>query len=166
MLLPIHILPDALGIEWGLPKKQCLALLNAVPLKQSPAYAIVNLTIQKSLYKLNLLFDDSERLERVEVDLHISRDFWDDNYIFEEMENIWTEFTDHYNRLVERCSSMLGPPNFSGNWGMEGYPEGQSASDVTYWDHPKGRMQIELDHPDKELPMFVRVSCYPADRCD
>jgi hypothetical protein len=165
MLLPTHILPDALGIDWGLPKEQCLQLLNAIPLKQSTTCATVNLTIQESSYKLNLLFNDHNGLERIEVNLYVSRDFWDDDYTSDEMESIWTEFTDHYNYVVEHCSSVLGPPSFSGNWRMEGYPEGQAASNITYWNHPKGRMQIELDHPDKEFPMFVRVVCYPVDRC-
>lgn len=160
MLMPTSILPDRLGINWGMSREQCLNLLNVTPLRQSPTYAIVRISVQGSLHEVCLLFDEHRGLQRIEVDLHVSRDFWDDYYPGE-MEEITTEYLEHYRQAVERCRIVLGSPDFSGQWDTQGYPEDQTAANITYWTYPQGRSQIEFDHPDKEFPMVVRIASYP-----
>jgi hypothetical protein len=159
MILPLHIRPDALGLKWGMSKADCLELLHVPLLKESPWYVHVRLPIYDGSYEVGLEFDQHKNLRRIEVHLYISRSFWDD-YTAEEMETIEAEYLDHYNHLKEYWVSVLGPPDFSGPWGTEGYPDDQGAVHITYWDHPEGRMQIEFDHPDKEYPMFVTAVCY------
>jgi hypothetical protein len=159
MILPIHLLPDTLNLEWGMSKERCLTQLNATPLKESPNYVIVKLSIQASPHEVGLQFDKGGGLWRIEVNLYVSRDFWSD-YTSDEMDRAIAEYKDHYERLREYCISVMGPPDFSGSWGTSGYPEDQTSGHITYWNHARGRMQIELEHPDKEYPIFVRSACY------
>lgn len=159
---PRAILPDALGLEWGMSKEECLAKLDVVPKKQTPDYAIVELLIQDSSYEIDLDFDNDEKLERIEIYLYVSRDFWNADWTYEEMERIHDEFEGHYDRLVEQYSSILGPPDFSSDWGVDGYPEYQGTGNLVYWNNPAGRIQVEFDHQDKEAPVWVRLVCYPV----
>jgi hypothetical protein len=159
VILPTNLLPSAFGLQWGMSKTNCLAELHVTPLKESPSYVRVHLPIDDGFYEVGLQFDKQEGLWRIEVNLYISRSFWD-NYTYEEMDRIWQEYMEHYNHVKEHCISALGPPDFSGFWGTEGYPDDQTATHLTYWDRPSGRMQVQFEHPDKEYPMFVTVACY------
>ena len=161
MILPVHLLPSSLGLKWGMSKEHCLAVLEAMPLKESDTFVTVKIQIQGSLYDVHLLFDDSGGLERIRLYLYMSRSFWDE-YSGEEIVRTEMEYRGHYDRLKEYYSVVLGPPNFSGAWGTAEYPEDEIAADITYWNHPEGRMQLEYDHPDKELPVFVSVSSFPV----
>lgn len=159
MILPLHLLPDKLGLKWGMSKEHCLTQLNATPLGGSTDYVTVNLSIEGRLQEVGLQFDTSGGLWRIEANLYVSRDFWNE-YDSDEMDRAIVEYKDHYENLKEHSILVMGPSDFSGAWGTKGYPEDQMADHITYWNHPQGRLQIELEHPDKEYPIFVRAVCY------
>ena len=161
MFPPHQILPGSFGIEWGMSREQCSKLLNAVLLKQSPTFTRFRWIIQEHPYEVYLSFDDHRKLERIVVDLHVSRYFWND-FTYEEVERILIEYQGHYERLIEHYGSILRPPDFSGESGMNGYPEDQGAGYVTYWNKPEGRIQVEFDQSEKEAPVYVQVACYPV----
>jgi hypothetical protein len=46
------------------------------------------------------------------------------------------------------------------------YPKDQSASILTYWNHPEGRLQVQFDQEDKELPFVISIACYPVPRAE
>lgn len=161
-MLPTHLLPSALGLEWGLTKEECLARLGAVPLKESQAYAIIEREIEGRSRQIVLLLSDRGTLERIKVDLHVSRSFWDKDeyYTTEDVERIDREYYGYYTQLVACCAAVLDPPAFSGSYDDPGYPESETVASLTYWDHPEGRLQVEYDQPDTEFPFFVSVTCY------
>ncbi len=161
MLLPTDILPARLELFWHMPKKQCLKALKSTPTAASTAYVSVNVPLKGQPAEVHLLFDEHSGLTRIEVDLDVSRAFWE-NYVDGEMEQVLNEYHERYLRLVVECSAALGTPAFSGAWGTLGYPEGQTADYVTYWDRDEGRVQLEETHPDKEFPVFVRIAAYQS----
>lgn len=163
MMLPIDLLPSALNLEWGMSKAQCLTLLNMAPLKESLTHAAITVSVQGNEYEAHLQFDDRGGLNRIEIYLHVSQSFWGDAP-GEEILRIEEEYKAQYNRLKEAYSWVLGPPAFSGAWGTDGYPEDEAAAQITYWDHPEARVQLEYDHPDKEYPVFIRTVLSPRSR--
>jgi len=140
-------------------KNKCLEQLDAPLLKNSPNYVIVRLSIQDEFYDVGLQFNASGDLARIEINLFVSRDFWEE-YTSDEMDAVIYQYKNNYNQLKEYCISELGLPDFSGSWEMDGYPENQTADHITFWDNTQGRIQIEFEHPDKEYPIFVRIACY------
>ena len=78
------------------------------------------------------------------------------------MESIDAEFRERYVRLVERWTEVLGPPRFFGPWQAAGFSQGQAAAELTCWDGPEGRLQIELSDRGREFPFLIRVACYPV----
>lgn len=159
MLLPTYLLPDNLGLKWGISKEECLAQLGTPLIRATSNYLVVKLCLLNEPYEIGLQFKTSQGLWRIEANLYISRDFWE-NYTNDEMDAIISEYQNYYNNLKDYCILELGPPDFSGRWGTDGYPEDQTANHITYWNNPQGRMQIEYEHPDKEYPIIVRVACY------
>ena len=59
MLLPTHLLPSALGLEWNLSRQQCLDLLLAKQQYENIAYLSVRLQIAGDLREVDLFFVDS-----------------------------------------------------------------------------------------------------------
>ena len=78
------------------------------------------------------------------------------------MEAITDEYTRDYMRLLEGYTLVLGPPSFSGKWDEPGYPKDELAMLLTYWDRQEGRIQLQLDHSDKEVPVVVTLASYPT----
>ncbi len=58
MLLATDILPEALGIEWGMSKEQCLVVLGTSPVREAASMFDINLTLQEASYQASLWFDE------------------------------------------------------------------------------------------------------------
>jgi hypothetical protein len=159
MILPNSLLPEKLGLKWGITREQALTQLGISPPNSSTAFLTVRLAVQEEEHDVHMLFDEHAQLYRLEVDIDTSRDFWGE-YSLEEFRATRLAYRDRYQRMVEICILTLGPPDFSGEWGSAGYPEDQTASLISYWSYDSGRMQVEYDHPDKEFPIVIRMSCY------
>jgi hypothetical protein len=156
MILPTDITPNRIGLAWGMTKDQCLSTLGMKPVRQTDLYASVNY-FSESDFPLDLEFDD-DRLTRIQLDLHVSRDFWED-YTTEDVEAIASEFEHRFERLVLQYSDVLGPPDFSGRWGDDSYPEDETVAVLSYWESTEGRVQVEFDQPDTEFPFVIRLAC-------
>ncbi len=161
MMLPHEMLPSALGLAWGMSKEERLSSLQATPVKQSPAFATVAFELHGCVHELRLRYDEAGRLNRLEVDLYVSRSFWE-GYTPEEVERAGQQGMEFYRRLVTLWTRWLGAPALCGAGRAEGYPCGQKALHLSRWSNPQGYMQVEFDHPEKDFPFFVRVACYPV----
>lgn len=158
MLLPTHLHPSALGIRWGLTQQEFQAIYRLPPLMKSNSLIVLLLSLQDKPRMVNFRFDPDAGLERIMVDLLVSEAFTDDkNDTTQQIDEKRTRFWRYYMKLIARCVDVLGLYPFSGCWQSPGYPKGELATHLTYWDQAEDRFQIQYEHQDRELPLFVRV---------
>lgn len=159
MLTPKDFLPSALGLQWNMSMEECLKRLDTAPLKQSLRFVVISLYIHPHFYNVTLRFGNQGGLWRIETLLHASHSFTeiDDT---ETIDRIITEFEKLYIGLLDQYVTALGDPVFSGVLGDPDYPEDQGSWKLAFWNTPEGRMQVELDHPDKEYPIHIKIACY------
>ncbi len=86
-------------------------------------------------------------LNRLEIDLHRSRDFWyttqDDE---DEREALDAEYARRYEQLVVEYNRLLGSPTYTGVYKPDDpdYPEGEAADHLTYWQVGGDRLQLSF----------------------
>ncbi len=159
---PDYNLPDLLGLSWKMTKVDCISQLNFESVeKDSHAYYRGNMKLDSNMQLLSLsLFFVKSILSRICIDWAISDGFWKST-TYEELEKTQTKFTNLYKELVRHYEVILGSPKYVGCHGMSGYPESEIAWQLSCWQLPEWRFQIELDHPDKEYPFFLKICWYP-----
>jgi hypothetical protein len=121
----------------------------------------LSLALQDGTSEVSLWFDEQEGLEHIEVIVLESQWFW--HYSIDAVLAMHEEYRAAYEDLVEVHSEFLGPPDFSGNYKQEGFPDPKhagQASELTYWNSPEGRMQIGIGQEDRETPVFVNLAYY------
>lgn len=163
MIGPTEILPQALGLQWGMSKGDCLRILNRPILGEVARWAVVILAAPSGSHDMALLFDEGGGLERIEVELYVSRSFWDCHYTREEEQHLRERYSDLHDAVVSQYESILGEPCFHGPHHTEGHPNGQCADHLAYWCAPGTRIQVELDRCDREFPFVVRVVTCPVE---
>jgi hypothetical protein len=157
MLLATSILPKALGIEWGMSREQCLSLMSQTQKGQLKCEGGFVVLVRNGEPIIELSFDAQGKLEATNSVLRQSR-HWFVDYDPDEVESIWEEYMDYYNHVVQCHSEVLGPPGFSGNDTIGGFPRHMDASIAAYWDHPEGRILIGIDHREQRMPIVTRVA--------
>jgi len=161
MFVPTNLLPSALGLTWGMPKEECLHLLRGDVSKDQESYTLMLLAFDGERVEVELRYDNRQELTRINAYLMISEEFWHSGE--DEVKIVEEVFEQHYHEAVAECVSFIGPPTFSGTQGESLYPESEIAWMIAYWNIDGDRLQIELDHPDKEVPVYVALSCYPIE---
>jgi hypothetical protein len=160
---PRRVLPSALEIAWGAPQEATLSNVKGKVAETTGAWSMVDMDDSDVPGRVALLFHPNGTLSGISVHLFESRDFWDGDYDYEDMEAIDEEYFGHF-MVVERfVTDLLGPPSFRGDWETEGIEEAMlgPADEVAYWDHPEARIQLEYSHEDKELPFCVDLHLVP-----
>jgi len=158
MFLATSILPGTLGIEWGMSREQCLSLLRETHKGQVKGEGSAIFLVKKDVPMIELLFDSQGRLANTNSVLCQSR-HWFVDYDPKGVVSTWEEYLDYYQRIVMHNTEVLGPPDFSGDHTVEGFPERVDATIVTYWDHPGERILIGIDHLEQRMPIVVRLIC-------
>ncbi len=163
MLVPSLLLPSAFGLAWGMAKKECAQVLDA-PSFTAPGSSAPSLRryLQGEDYDIHFVFGlvAPYALESIYADVYESPDFFEPGDEGED-EAIAEEANDHYAALQAQYVALLGEPAFAGYDYDDGYPADQTAWQLSYWTHPEGRLQLELDQQDSEMPYVIRVSCHP-----
>lgn len=160
---PNATLPEIFGLFWGMPKTECVKQVPFIEIEREAVEfirgsVVVNENDQPLL--LSLLFDD-KGLYRVHVDWKISQAFLESTS-FQEIELVQEEFTRLYHELVLHYSSSLGHLEYSGFFGQSNYPSDEESWQLAYWKQGETQFQIELDHPDRDYPFYLRFSWRPV----
>ena len=151
-------LPADIGIAWGADLSECKEQYSDLIVRESETQLCLQLRDgTQANNTLILVFNDAHHLERLQEILAIRRDFWDGIYP-EEFRPIEMKYkTIFLDRLAE-CQSLLGRPDFLGEWDSPGYPDEEMASPIAIWELDECRIQLEYDHQDKEIPIIVRIT--------
>jgi hypothetical protein len=159
VLLPSHLRPISLGLQWGMSRDACLRVLG-VPAEEGADHAgRVSLVLGGEAVEVALELDDHEELRRISTQLRVSRDFFEpaEGY-HEEVARVEAEYRAYYGVLRERYAAALGAPAFAGTWTDNGFPEDEEwVALLTCWEFPESRVCLAYDHPDQELPVTVTL---------
>ena len=148
-------MPSDLDLPWGTSLDECKSRYGEY-ITSSSSFQL-SLWLPNQEQPIELVFDDVYQLERIQVTLAVSRDFWD-NISTEEYRATATKFQQFYREKLAEYQSVLGIPDFQGDWDSPGYPDTEIASPLVYWTQGESRIQLEYDHQDKELPIFIRIT--------
>ena len=176
ILLPSSLLTKpGKAIKWRMSQADCLrALGNPKLIDQSEYYLIVALQLDgygSQPQRVNFMFDNDAvyataknepGLWRIESTLHKTQNFLDEpNY--EAIDALTADFQHLYDGMVASYADILGQPDFIGNLADDEYPDDQAAWQIAFWNRPNdgdSRFQVELDHPDRESPLTIKIACY------
>ncbi len=151
-------LPADLGVAWGAGLDECKERYPDLIVSESETQLALRLRDgTPALNSLVLVFNDAQRLIRLQEMLAISRDFWD-GYEPEEYDSVQMEYEAVFRDRLAECQSVLGRPDFFGKWDSPGYPDEEWGSPIAIWELDECRIQLELEHQDQEVPFIVRIT--------
>jgi hypothetical protein len=139
-----EITPKALGLKWGLSRDECFERLESNPS-----------TFRDSM---TLLFTEMEQLYAIKCSVFVSNAFWESGV--EVVEEAERKFFLNYEEIKQACLDYFGRADFVGTWEAMGFLENLLASDIAYWNLPEGRLQVEYEHSDRELPIIIWLGWY------
>jgi hypothetical protein len=162
LMLPEHLMPSFYGIRWGMSFSSVAEILGeAAVLKKPNYYTVVKKSIAGEQVNVTLYFQDDD-LAEIHADLCVSQPFWErDEHTVRLQEELLVTLEKYYSYLVSYYEGILGASTFSGSWQSPEFPQDESAALLTMWDASEGIFRIEFTQPDKELPIFVRLSTRP-----
>lgn len=164
MILPSQLVPTAFGLDWGMSQEECLQRLAIPPVAKSHLYAAVELIVNAEPTEVIFCFASGNGLSSIEVCIHRSQSFWDSIRPSDEEERrIHAHFQAQYAKLVADYTTELGSPTFAGTNKEPGFPQGEIATWIAYWDLPTTRFQVKYDHQDRELPILIWVASSQLD---
>lgn len=76
-------------------------------------------------------------------------------------ENTKDRFFQKFEDVVAEATNVLGPPVFNDGAATAEFPSDQDAEWLAMWNHPCGRIMVELKHEDKELPLRLAIVLTP-----
>jgi hypothetical protein len=101
-----------------------------------------------------MLLEEPQYTEHI---LRETRDFWDDDWDYDEMEALFDELVAEMDALVAGLTTAWGPPAFHGRSDDAGYPEWAFHDVIAYWPRQGRYAYVAVVHEDKELPIDLRL---------
>jgi hypothetical protein len=101
---------------------------------------------------LHTLLAAGENQEHV---LEESRDFWDDDWDYEEMDEIFDGLVLKWEKLVSEITSAWGPPLQAGSADEVDFPWSVLGDRIAVWSRDDRFAYVAVRHEDKELPMLL-----------
>jgi hypothetical protein len=101
--------------------------------------------------QITLGFEESGELSNISAHLYESRDSWDGDWDYEEMDAIDEEYLGYFTEVERFISGSLGPAHYRGNRDTEHFEDVTlgAADEVACWNYPEARIQLEFGHEDK-----------------
>lgn len=97
--------------------------------------------------------EEAARVEQIKV----SRDFWDEDWTYEEQEAIRDEFCEEFRAVSDEIARAWGPPNYVGEPERRPYPGLPGGQEVAYWRRGDCLAGVCWDHQDKEFPFILNL---------
>jgi hypothetical protein len=96
------------------------------------------------------------------VALAESRDFWDEDWTYEEVEALEAAMAVQFLRVEEHLTGVWGPPSFAGKLGSRGFPVWCPGMRLAYWHRRERIAAVWWEHQDKEAPILLLASAPAA----
>jgi hypothetical protein len=90
--------------------------------------------------------------------LKTSRDFFGDDWTYEEMQAVEEEFAQDFRTAAARVEAVWGPPDFLGTRAESEFPEFYTAEEFCYWRKGDRLAMIWWEHQDKEAPVCLTLA--------
>jgi hypothetical protein len=87
--------------------------------------------------------------------LEESRDFWDDDWDYDEMEAIFDALVLKWEKLVSEIAAVWGSPMQAGSGDEVDFPWSVLGNRIAVWPHDDRFAYAAVRHEDKELPMLL-----------
>ena len=95
--------------------------------------------------------------------LKASRDFYDADWTYEEMQAIEAEFARDFRIVAAEVEAAWGPPEYIGHRDRSPFPEFYTAEDLCYWRRGNLLAMIWWEHQDKEVPVLLTLAVLSPD---
>lgn len=95
-----------------------------------------------------------------------SRDFYDEPFEEDELEQIYESFRKHFAVAVEVVSDKWGQPAFRGTYESDDFPKWAEGEEVASWNHGTDVAYICWYHMDRELPVTLELGVLSENEAD
>jgi len=85
--------------------------------------------------------------------LRETRDFWEADWDYDEMDALYGELVEEMEDLVADLTAVWGEPEFHGRWDDDDYPEWAFHDRIAFWQREGRYAYVAVRHEDKELPI-------------
>jgi hypothetical protein len=163
MFDPRSVAPDALGIAWGGSQTESLATVTGTPVRVTASGVVIAAPVGGGSKEIALYFEEDRGLSVIHVSLFVSRDFWDGDWEYEEMDTVEAEYLRRFTETERFFTYLLGPPDFRGDAQTEGTETAilGAPGQFACWNLPEAWIQLQFSHEDKELPFCVDLYLVP-----
>lgn len=90
--------------------------------------------------------------------LKASRDFFEADWTYEEVEAIEAEFARDFRAVAAQVEAAWGPPDFIGHRNDSEFPEFYTVEEFCYWRRGNVLAMIWWEHQDKEVPVLLALA--------
>jgi hypothetical protein len=90
--------------------------------------------------------------------LRVSRDFYDADWTYEEVQAIEDAFAQDFRAVTAEVKAAWGPPEFIGHRKDSDFPEFYTAEGLCYWRKGDRLAMIWWEHQDKEVPVLLTLA--------
>jgi hypothetical protein len=96
--------------------------------------------------------------------LRASRDFFDGDLSYEEVQAIEAEFARDFRAVAAQVAAAWGPPDFIGHHTESEFPRFYTAEEFCYWRRGDRLAMIWWEHHDKEVPVLLTLAVFTAEQ--
>ena len=89
-----------------------------------------------------------------------SRDFWEPDWTYEQVEAIETEFAAEFRSIAAKIETMWGKPDFIGHRDNSEFPEFYTVEELCYWRKGNVLAMVWWEHQEKEVPVLLGLGVF------
>jgi hypothetical protein len=95
--------------------------------------------------------------------LKASRDFWDSDWTYEQVEAIEAEFASELRSVAAKIEKAWGKPDFIGHRDNSEFPDFYTVEELGYWRKGDILAMVWWEHQDKEVPVLLGLGVFRED---
>jgi hypothetical protein len=95
--------------------------------------------------------------------LKASRDFWEPDWTYEQVEAIEAEFASELRSVATTIEKAWGKPDFIGHRDDSEFPEFYTVEELCYWRKGNVLAMVWWEHQDKEVPVLLGLGVFTED---
>jgi hypothetical protein len=96
--------------------------------------------------------------------LKASRDFWDSDWTYEQVETIESEFSKELRSVAERIEAVWGKPDFIGHRDDSEFPDFYTVEELCYWRKGEVLAMVWWEHQEKEVPVLLGLGVFAPEQ--